>query len=161
MLSVALKKNTGGRNNKCVCNQYCIKFCVDQQKSCTGLYVCGCDPHTRHRLPLVTCRNNYSKSIFFFFFFFLPPPPSSLSSLVQSRLIVLVLALLECRSQGEMKWKLQLLQLYSASSCWVYSLGFRCMMLNLAGKSTTEGIKAVEASMKRKNDVEEEERVGR
>lgn len=35
------------------------------------------------------------------------------------------------------------------------------MMLNLAGKSTTEGIKAVEASMKRKNDVEEEERVGR
>lgn len=145
----------GSRNNKRVCNQNWVKFCVDQQQSCTGLYVFGCDPHTLHRLSLVTSSNIYSNSSVFFFF--LSPPPCSHPSLVQSRLMVL--ALLKCRGQGEMKQKF--IELYSDSSCWVYSSGFRCTMLNLAGKSTKEGIKAAEASMKRNNEVEGKESVGR
>lgn len=135
---------------------------MDQLQSYMGLYVFVCDPCTSHRLPLVTCRNIYSCSSIFSLL--LPPPPCSHSNLVQSRLMVL--ALLKCRTQGEMKQIFS--QVYSDSSCWVYSLGFRCTLLYLAGKSTMEGgkkkkekRKAAEASMKGNKEVEGKESVVR
>ena len=46
----SFEKIPGGRDNKWACKQYWVKFCIDQQKSCIGLYICGCDFHASYRL---------------------------------------------------------------------------------------------------------------